>query len=294
MCAVDSAPDGQVKHVEGEASQRADVHTDELNPSVGRYLCSIAAINAAEEVGPPTPDVNSLPFPNPCAVCGPSPQALASFPDAQPLKATAISQSSHAASSQGPAEAARMQEVWEPASNGRGLGRSQATPQEQQYDSPPPPPPPRPQQASSRSYGYGMQEDFDDAPVQRSAPAHASAMGESPDRHTALRPPSPPQAAGKFTGTSPNAVNHPQMPSNFTPLDQNHQQPQEGDWQNQATVLGVTVPHVLPTHAGHDDAAEQIRLADTDEGLTNIRSTDFAPGSELARGLHPNHPRGAN
>merc|ERR1711865_348647 len=42
----------------------------------GRYLCSVAALNAADEVGPPTPDVNSLPFPNPCAVCGPSPQAM--------------------------------------------------------------------------------------------------------------------------------------------------------------------------------------------------------------------------
>merc|ERR1711933_173740 len=67
---------GHIKHVEGQSLQRADIHTDELNPSVGRYLCSVAALNAAGEVGPPTPDVNSLPFPNPCAICDPSGQTL--------------------------------------------------------------------------------------------------------------------------------------------------------------------------------------------------------------------------
>merc|ERR1712061_649921 len=79
MCAVDSVSSfehGHIKHSEGESAQRADIHTDELNPSVGRYLCSVAALNAAGEVGPPTPDVNSLPFPNPCAICDPSGQTL--------------------------------------------------------------------------------------------------------------------------------------------------------------------------------------------------------------------------
>merc|ERR1712039_422720 len=79
MCAVDSVSSfehGHIKHVEGESAQRADIHTDELNPSVGRYLYSVAALNAAGEVGPPTPDVNSLPFPNPCAICDPSGQTL--------------------------------------------------------------------------------------------------------------------------------------------------------------------------------------------------------------------------
>jgi len=65
---------GQITHVEG-TSQRADIHCEELNSCVDRYLCSVAALNSAGEVGPPTPEANSLPFPNPCAVCGPSPQA---------------------------------------------------------------------------------------------------------------------------------------------------------------------------------------------------------------------------
>eukprot|EP00928_Gymnodinium_smaydae_P031198 TRINITY_DN22975_c0_g1_i2.p1 TRINITY_DN22975_c0_g1~~TRINITY_DN22975_c0_g1_i2.p1 ORF type:complete len:883 (+),score=200.19 TRINITY_DN22975_c0_g1_i2:91-2649(+) len=62
---------GQVRHREG-CAQRADLRTEELNPSIARYLCRVAAVNAAGEVGPATPDAVALPFPNPCAICGPS------------------------------------------------------------------------------------------------------------------------------------------------------------------------------------------------------------------------------
>lgn len=65
---------GHAKHQEGLA-QRAEIRTEELNPSVARYLCRVAAVNAAGEVGPSTPDGIALPFPNPCAICGPSSQA---------------------------------------------------------------------------------------------------------------------------------------------------------------------------------------------------------------------------
>lgn len=71
---------GRVRHVEG-AVQRAEIHTEELNPSIGRYLCRVAAVNAAGEVGPPTGDGSALPFPNPCAVCEPNAQALIPLTD---------------------------------------------------------------------------------------------------------------------------------------------------------------------------------------------------------------------
>lgn len=61
---------GHVPHREARM-QRAQLHTEELNPTFGRYLCCVAAVNAAGEVGPATPDGACLPFPNPCAVCGP-------------------------------------------------------------------------------------------------------------------------------------------------------------------------------------------------------------------------------
>eukprot|EP00929_Paragymnodinium_shiwhaense_P064963 TRINITY_DN32617_c0_g1_i1.p1 TRINITY_DN32617_c0_g1~~TRINITY_DN32617_c0_g1_i1.p1 ORF type:complete len:925 (+),score=174.41 TRINITY_DN32617_c0_g1_i1:180-2954(+) len=62
---------GSVKHREGRV-QRADVRTEELDPAVGRYLCSVAAVNSAGEIGPATPDNVALPFPNPCAISGPN------------------------------------------------------------------------------------------------------------------------------------------------------------------------------------------------------------------------------
>jgi len=64
---------GHVKHSSGV--QRAEIHTEDLDPSIGRYLCRVAAINAAGEVGPATPDAVSLTLPNPCAVSRPTPQA---------------------------------------------------------------------------------------------------------------------------------------------------------------------------------------------------------------------------
>jgi len=71
----------QPQHNKGGV-QRAEIHTEDLNPGVSRYLCSVAAINAAGEVGPATPDASCLPFPNPCAVCGPTAaQALLAIGD---------------------------------------------------------------------------------------------------------------------------------------------------------------------------------------------------------------------
>ncbi|CAE8712629.1 unnamed protein product [Polarella glacialis] len=46
-----------------------------------RYLCSVAAINAAGEAGPSTPDAVCLTLPNPCHVCNPTPQALPALGD---------------------------------------------------------------------------------------------------------------------------------------------------------------------------------------------------------------------
>jgi len=71
---------GQVKHREGLV-QRAEIHTEELDPRVSRYLCSVAAVNSAGEIGPATPDATALPFPNACAVCGPTPQKMPALMD---------------------------------------------------------------------------------------------------------------------------------------------------------------------------------------------------------------------
>jgi len=71
---------GQVRHVEG-CVQRAEIHTEDLHPGISRYLCAVAAVNDAGEVGPRTSDSASLPLPNPCAVCGPTPHtALGDLP----------------------------------------------------------------------------------------------------------------------------------------------------------------------------------------------------------------------
>jgi len=63
---------GHVKH-NPSGLQRAEIHTEDLDPQIGRYLCRVAAINAAGEVGPATPDAVSLTLPNPCAVSRPTP-----------------------------------------------------------------------------------------------------------------------------------------------------------------------------------------------------------------------------
>ncbi|CAE8636685.1 unnamed protein product [Polarella glacialis] len=71
---------GQLKH-NAAGVQRAEIHTEDLNPNIGRYLCSVAAINAAGEAGPSTPDAVCLTLPNPCHVCNPTPQALPALGD---------------------------------------------------------------------------------------------------------------------------------------------------------------------------------------------------------------------
>jgi len=73
---------GHVKHQKAGV-QRAEIHTEDLSPEVGRYLCSVAAVNASGEVGPATPDTTALPFPNPCATSAAGRQALATYPDLQ-------------------------------------------------------------------------------------------------------------------------------------------------------------------------------------------------------------------
>lgn len=181
MCAMDSASivDGQVRHVEGEPTQRADIHTDELNPSVGRYLCSVAALNAAGEVGPPTPDVNSLPFPNPCAVCGPSMQAVAAFSAqqlghggqaaglGQPLGYPAV------ANDQMDSIYRSAEEVRESGPNGYGLARSPQSMQEQSNYRMERPASPVPEDPVIRSYAAAYRASDADV-VQRSAPAYKS------------------------------------------------------------------------------------------------------------------------
>jgi len=61
---------GAVKPKDGHV-QRADIHCDRLNPNVAEYVCSVAAENAANQYGPPTPDAALLRLPNPCAVAAP-------------------------------------------------------------------------------------------------------------------------------------------------------------------------------------------------------------------------------
>eukprot|EP00439_Symbiodinium_sp_Y106_P039860 s629_g4.t2 len=63
---------GHVKHIP-DSVQRAEIHTEEFDQRIGRYLCRVAAINAAGEVGPATADAVSLTLPNPCAVSRPTP-----------------------------------------------------------------------------------------------------------------------------------------------------------------------------------------------------------------------------
>eukprot|EP00931_Biecheleriopsis_adriatica_P120974 TRINITY_DN96061_c0_g1_i1.p1 TRINITY_DN96061_c0_g1~~TRINITY_DN96061_c0_g1_i1.p1 ORF type:complete len:867 (+),score=142.56 TRINITY_DN96061_c0_g1_i1:41-2641(+) len=63
---------GHVKH-KPAGVQRAEIHTEDLDPSIGRYLCRVAAINAAGEAGPPTPEGVCLMLPNPCSVSKPVP-----------------------------------------------------------------------------------------------------------------------------------------------------------------------------------------------------------------------------
>jgi hypothetical protein len=71
---------GHVKHKAGVA-QRAEIRTEELNPTISRYLARVAAVNAVGEMGPATPDAVALPFPNPCAICGPSNQGQLALTD---------------------------------------------------------------------------------------------------------------------------------------------------------------------------------------------------------------------
>lgn len=66
---------GQVPHLDDGGPQRTEIHTEELNPNVSRYLCGVAAVNAAGDVGPSTPDASALPFPN-AAVPYPPPDPL--------------------------------------------------------------------------------------------------------------------------------------------------------------------------------------------------------------------------
>ncbi|CAJ1397159.1 unnamed protein product [Effrenium voratum] len=74
---------GHVKH-NATGLQRAEIHTEDLDPSIGRYLCRVAAINGAGEVGPGTPDAVALTLPNPCAVSRPTPaSAPRALADAQ-------------------------------------------------------------------------------------------------------------------------------------------------------------------------------------------------------------------
>lgn len=75
--ATDASPDewlevGHVKH-NPSGVQRAEIHTEDLDPSIGRYLCRVAAINEVGEMGPATADAVSLTLPNPCAVSRPTP-----------------------------------------------------------------------------------------------------------------------------------------------------------------------------------------------------------------------------
>lgn len=65
----------RVKHVSGGGPQRAEIDTQDLDSTINRYLCGVAAVNSAGEFGPRTADNACLPFPNPCAVCAPTPQA---------------------------------------------------------------------------------------------------------------------------------------------------------------------------------------------------------------------------
>jgi len=70
---------GAVKPKDGHL-QRADIHCDRLNPSVAEYVCSVAAENAANQYGPPTPDAALLRLPNPCAAALPLQPAIPSRP----------------------------------------------------------------------------------------------------------------------------------------------------------------------------------------------------------------------
>lgn len=88
----------EVGHVTHDKAgvQRAEIHTEDLNPGVSRYFCRVAAINDTGEVGPPTSEPAKLPFPNPCAICGPNIgqalPAIADYQAARMLGSTARSQ----------------------------------------------------------------------------------------------------------------------------------------------------------------------------------------------------------
>jgi len=67
---------GHVKHSMAGV-QRAEIHTEDFDSTIGRYLCRVAAVNAAGEVGPATPDAVCLTLPNPCSVSKPMPAVAA-------------------------------------------------------------------------------------------------------------------------------------------------------------------------------------------------------------------------
>jgi len=62
---------GHVRH-DRAGPQRAEIHTEDLDHSISRYFCRVAAIGEAGEVGAATPETAALPFPNPCSICGPN------------------------------------------------------------------------------------------------------------------------------------------------------------------------------------------------------------------------------
>jgi len=61
---------GRVRH-NPHGVQRLELNCEELDSSIPRYLCSVAAVNSVGAMGPRTPEAVCLPFPNPCAVCHP-------------------------------------------------------------------------------------------------------------------------------------------------------------------------------------------------------------------------------
>eukprot|EP00930_Biecheleria_cincta_P017246 TRINITY_DN13766_c0_g1_i3.p1 TRINITY_DN13766_c0_g1~~TRINITY_DN13766_c0_g1_i3.p1 ORF type:complete len:882 (+),score=126.71 TRINITY_DN13766_c0_g1_i3:36-2648(+) len=74
---------GHAKH-NSNGVQRADIHTEDFDSSVGRYLCRVAAINTAGETGPPTPDAVCLTLPNPCCLSKPN-RGRAALADISPF-----------------------------------------------------------------------------------------------------------------------------------------------------------------------------------------------------------------
>jgi len=225
MCANDSAysVDGEVRHIEGEATQRADVHTDELNPSVGRYLCSVFAINAAEKVGPPTPDMNALPFPNPCAVCGPSPQALASFPDVQ-MQMPPNYQAMGIGQQMGYGAEEMHHELREPQGYVSGFARSPQMPDSNagllSYQQEIPPETPQLDNSmAAYGAGYGQQEH-----IQHSARGYAVPLQEAPDYD-----PPPQRSAPAFPGDMRKHV----------PEGDYHAEGSTGGWDYQPNNQGI-------------------------------------------------------